>query len=109
MNVTILDEDDTAFEVDVQRYERDADYRSEIHEKLQIEDWQGPLDWDYLFASVEELRAMGQKPAFDSGDYPNEEAVTDALDKFLDDIWKEVLREREAKNRVGAVRTQGST
>ena len=100
----VLEPDDVEIEVDTDLYKHDANYRLEIHEKLQIAEGQEDLDWDYICASEEELRARGEKPAFSSADYPTDEAASEALRKFIDDIWEEVLREREANNRPGAAR-----
>jgi hypothetical protein len=93
MLVTITDQDGGEIEVDTERYKLDAAYREKIHEEMEIAEWEEPLDWDHICATEEELEARGEKAAFDSRDYPTEEAAMEALRKFLDDIFEEVARD----------------
>lgn len=83
MNVLVFGPDNVATKVDVDRYKRDADYRREIHDLLEIAEGEPDLDWDYICASEEELAARGEKPLFDSSDYPTEEAAYVAFEDFL--------------------------
>ena len=105
MDDTTTSAADVAIEVDTERYKCDSDYRRQIHEELEIAEGQEDLDWDYLFATEEELEARGEKAVFNSGDYPTEEAGMEALGKFLDDILEEVLRETAAENQAAATRS----
>jgi hypothetical protein len=101
MLITVTrDEDNVDVEVDTERYKLDANYKRHIHEQLNWADNQKDLDWDYLCATEEELDAMGEKPVFDSDDYPTHEAAMEALDKLLQDILEEVKREVAAENRA---------
>lgn len=91
---TALSEDDV---IDEARYLNDLEYRRKIHEDLEIE---GDEPMDLSFAEDEDL-------AFDGGDYPTEEAAAEALKKFIDDIFKEVLDEIAAEGGIHAARTPG--
>ena len=102
MLVTITDQDGGEIEIDTERYKLDAAYRKQIHEEMEIAEWEEPLDWDHICATEEELEARGEKAAFDSGDYPNDEAAMEALGKFLDEILEEALHDAAAENKAYA-------
>jgi hypothetical protein len=82
--------------IDVARYKSDLNYRRRIHEDLQIAGDDTPIDLDF--------EEDGEEPAFNSADYPTEEAVREAMRKFMDDILEEVRRDAAARNRVPAAR-----
>lgn len=84
LQVTLIDQHGIALEVNVERYNADADYRDGIHEAMNIAPGQEPLDWDYICASEEELAARGEKPLFTTADYPDEESANKALKQFLE-------------------------
>ena len=88
MDVTVFGPDDVVTQVDVDRYKRDASYRREIHEQLEIADGQPDLDWDSICATEEELAARGEKPLFSTADYPTEEAAAAALEEFLRSLFE---------------------
>jgi hypothetical protein len=88
-------EADSIEEIDVERYKNDLNYRRRIHEDLEIADDDDLLD----------LEDTGEKPIFDSGDYPTEEAAMEAMDKFMKDVLEEALRDVAAENRVRAARS----
>ena len=99
-------QDGGEIEVDTERYKLDASYRKQIHEEMEIAEWEEDLHWDHICATEEELAARGEKPAFSTADYPTEEAAMEALDKFLDDALEEALREAAAE--IYGVRESGA-
>lgn len=88
MDVVVFGPDDVATRVDVDRYKRDAAYRREIHEQLEIAEGEPDLDWDYICATEEELAARGEKSLFSTADYPTEEAAAAALELFLSSLFE---------------------
>jgi hypothetical protein len=88
MDVRVFGPDNVVTHVDVDRYKRDAAYRREIHEQLEIAEGQPDLDWDYICATDDELAASGEKPLFSTADYPTEEAASAALESFLQTLFE---------------------
>lgn len=80
--------------IDEARYLSDINYRRRVHQDLQIE---GDEPIDLSPHSEEDL-------AFNGADYPSDEAATEALKKFLDDILAEVLNEIAAEGRAHSAR-----
>ena len=87
MHAIVIDQNDTAVEVDTERYKIDAVYRDLIHEALDIADGQEDLDWDYICATEEDLAARGERPIFTTADYPDDESAGQALKQFLERLF----------------------
>jgi hypothetical protein len=85
-------EADSIEEIDVDRYKNDLNYRRRIHEDLQIAGDDTPIDLDF--------EEDGEELAFNSADYPTEEAAWEALRKLMKGILEEVRRDAAARNRV---------
>jgi hypothetical protein len=81
-------------------------YSAEEAERLDAEDrllddTSEGIDWDDIIATTQPDFEAGRF-AFNSVDYPTEEAAMAAMEAFREDIFKEVLREVAARN-VGRV------
>jgi hypothetical protein len=97
MDGTLFDAD-PAKEIDVGRYKADRDYRRQVHEDLEIADDDDLLDL--------EPDSEDEELAFNSGDYPTDEAAQEALSKWMNGILKEVLDELAAENSVQTARSK---
>jgi hypothetical protein len=98
MLAVIIGPDNVELEVDTERYKVDDAYRRAIHEKMDLGDGQEPIDWDSLFVSEEELEARGAKRIFDSGDYPTEEAASQALTEILSALLEDLRSEPRSRH-----------
>ena len=83
-------------EIDVERYKSDLNYRRRIHEDLQIAGDDTPIDLDF--------EEDGEELAFNSADYPTEEAAMEGLRKLLRGILEEVRRDAAAEDQLQAAR-----
>ena len=81
-------------------------YSAEERDRLDAEDrllddTSDGIDWDEILATTEPDFLAGRF-AFNTDDYPTEEAAMAAMDAFVEDIIKEGLREAAARNSLDA-------
>jgi hypothetical protein len=98
MLAVIIGPDNVELEVDTERYKVDDAYRRMIHDRMDLEDGQEPIDWDCLLVSEEELEARGAKRIFDSNDYPTEEAASQALTEILSALLEDLRSEPRSRH-----------
>jgi hypothetical protein len=53
------------------------------------------IDWDEIIASTQDDWLAGRH-AFDDSDCPDDESAIKALEKFIDDVFDEVMREKDS-------------
>ena len=83
-------------------------YSAEERDRLDAEDrllddTSDGIDWDEILATTEPDFLAGRF-AFNTDDYPTEEAAMAAMDAFVESLIEEALREVATKNALDAAR-----
>jgi len=61
-------------------------------EARKFDDTSDGIDWDEIIATTQDDFLAGRY-SFNSADYPTHEEAMEAMDRFLEDLWEEALRE----------------